>query len=108
MRHFSTLVQFHHYPHDNPPLSNEDNAAKIWHISLRFRLDYQSLFGKMIGEDQRPDPPGDGGNRAYLRLNSPSIPSSQALSLRELYEENDDMTPGVFTIMAHQGQDYKQ
>ena len=35
MRHFSTLVQFHHYPHDNPPLSNEDNAAKIWHMSLR-------------------------------------------------------------------------
>lgn len=47
-------------------------------------------------------------NMAYEPAIKLSLPpfnsSSQALSLRELYEENDDMTPGASPcIMAYQG-----
>ena len=47
-------------------------------------------------------------NMAYEPAIKLSLPpfnsSSQALSLRELYEENDDMTPGASQcIMAYQG-----
>lgn len=75
MRHFSTLVQFRHYRPTNSPLSNQGNAANIWHI-----------------------------NEPAIKLCLPLFnPGSQALCLGQLYEENDDVTPGVFTIMVHLG-----
>lgn len=76
MRHFSTLVQF------------------------RFIITPTTTPVLQRGQCSQ--------NMAYEPAIKLSLPpfnsSSQALSLRELYEENDDMTPGASQcIMAYQG-----